>query len=366
MKTNKTNEHPMQQDEIYELVATQLSDALTAYESRRLNEWIVASEANRKEYSRLVEVWNSTPDVSQLSQYDRHKAFAMFLERIQASGVVPAAKAAGVVAADDADDVQPEAIGMRRYVLRFMRYAAVVTVLVCACSYLFYNIGQRNMSQAFAMIKVEAPQGSTTKMTLPDGTKVWLNAGSLIEYSQGFGVNDRHVQLTGEGYFEVHRNESMPFIVKSPSLNVQVLGTKFDFRDYPSDHSAMVSLDEGSVAVGLRSAHDGDYQYRLAPDQRAVLEKRSGNMRIENRSTTDRLWTDGTIMINGQRLADIAIDLERSYGTRICIESTELAQTRFYGVFHRKDQSLDQVLATLAATGHMRYAINGNVVRIYK
>jgi ferric-dicitrate binding protein FerR (iron transport regulator) len=239
-------------------------------------------------------------------------------------------------------------------------------VLVCACSYLFYNIGQRNMSQAFAMIKVEAPQGSTTKMTLPDGTKVWLNAGSRIEYSQGFGVNDRHVQLTGEGYFEVHRNESMPFIVKSPSLNVQVLGTKFDFRDYPSDHSAMVSLDEGSVAVGLRSAHDGDYQYRLAPDQRAVLEKRSGNMRIENRSTTDRLWTDGTIMINGQRLADIAIDLERSYGTRICIESTELAQTRFYGVFHRKDQSLDQVLATLAATGHMRYAINGNVVRIYK
>lgn len=356
----------MQQDEIYELVATQLSDALTADESRRLNEWIVASEANRKEYSRLVEVWNSTPDVSQLSQYDRHKAFAMFLERIQASGVVPAAKAAGVVAADDADYVQPEAIVMRRYMLRFMRYAAVVTVLVCACSYLFYNIGQRNMSQAFAMIKVEAPQGSTTKMTLPDGTKVWLNAGSRIEYSQGFGVNDRHVQLTGEGYFEVHRNESMPFIVKSPSLNVQVLGTKFDFRDYPSDHSAMVSLDEGSVAVGLRSAHDGDYQYRLAPDQRAVLEKRSGNMRIENRSTTDRLWTDGTIMINGQRLADIAIDLERSYGTRICIESTELAQTRFYGVFHRKDQSLDQVLATLAATGHMRYAINGNVVRIYK
>lgn len=356
----------MQQDEIYELVATQLSDALTADESRRLNEWVEASEANRKEYSRLVEVWNSTPDVSELSQYDRHKAFAMFLERIQAADVVPTANDATDVADDDTDDVQSKTIGMRRYVVRFMRYAAVVTVIVCACSYLFYNIGQRNMSQAFAMIKVEAPQGSTTKMTLPDGTEVWLNAGSRIEYSQGFGVSDRHVQLTGEGYFEVHRNESMPFIVKSPSLNVQVLGTKFDFRDYPSDHSAMVSLDEGSVAVGLRSAHDGDYQYRLAPDQRAVLEKRSGNMRIENRATTDRLWTDGTIMINGQRLADIAIDLERSYGTKICIENTQLAQTRFYGVFHRKDQSLDQVLATLAATGHMRYAINGNVVRIYR
>ena len=158
----------------------------------------------------------------------------------------------------------------------------------------------------------------------------------------------------------------MPFIVKSPSLNVQVLGTKFDFRDYPSDHSAMVSLDEGSVAVGLRSSHDGDYQYRLLPDQRAVLEKQSGNMRIENRATTDRLWTDGTIMLNGQRLADIAVDLECSYGTKILIENRELAQTRFYGVFHRKDQSLSQILAALTATGHMRYAINGNVVRIYR
>ncbi len=359
MKTNQINKQEMNRDEICELVATQLSDALTADESRRLNEWIGASEANREEYDRLVEVWNSTPDVSELSQYDSKKAFAMFVERI---------KKADLKAMAEPDVEQPEikSIGIRRYTINFMRYAAVVAVIACACSYLFYNMGQRNMEQAFAMIKVEAPQGSTTKMTLPDGTEVWLNAGSRIEYSQGFGVNDRRVQLTGEGYFEVHRNESMPFIVKSPSLNVQVLGTKFDFRDYPSDHSAMVSLDEGSVAVGLRSSHDGDYQYRLLPDQRAVLEKRSGNMRIENRATTDRLWTDGTIMLNGQRLADIAIDLERSYGTKILIENRELAQTRFYGVFHRKDQSLSQILATLAATGHMRYAINGNVVRIYR
>ena len=360
MKTNKTNEQLMQQDEIYELVATQLSDTLTADESRRLNEWIEASEANREEYNRLVKVWQSTPDVSELSQYDSKKAFAQFVNRIQTSGEKP------TVVEPAVEQPKAKPTGKRRYVISFMRYAAVVAVLVCACSYLFYNIGQRNMEQAFAMIKVEAPQGSTTKMTLPDGTEVWLNAGSRIEYSQGFGVRDRRVKLSGEGYFEVHHNTAMPFIVNSSSLNVQVLGTKFDFRDYPTDESAMVSLDEGSVAVGLRSSHDGDYQYRLSPDQRAVLEKGSGNLRIENRTTTDRLWTDGTIMINGQRLADIAIDLERSYGTRISIESTELAQTRFYGVFHRKDQSLDQVLATLAATGHMRYAINGNVVRIYR
>ena len=68
----------------------------------------------------------------------------------------------------------------------------------------------------------------------------------------------------------------------------------------------------------------------------------------------------------GALLLCMTVDLERSYGTKILIENRELAQTRFYGVFHRKDQSLSQILAALTATGHIRYAINGNVVRIYR
>lgn len=147
MKTNQINKQEMNRDEICELVATQLSDALTADENRRLNEWIGASEANREEYDRLVEVWNSTPDVSELSQYDSKKAFAMFVERI---------KKADLKAMAEPDVEQPEikSISIRRYTINFMRYAAVVAVIACACSYLFYNMGQRNMEQAFAMIKV--------------------------------------------------------------------------------------------------------------------------------------------------------------------------------------------------------------------
>ena len=110
MKPNKTNEQLMQQDEIYELVATQLSDTLTADESRRLNEWI---EANREEYNRLVKVWQSTPDVSELSQYDSKKAFALFVNRIQTSGEKPTVSEPAVE--------QPKAkpTGKRRYVISF-------------------------------------------------------------------------------------------------------------------------------------------------------------------------------------------------------------------------------------------------------
>lgn len=96
---------------------------------------------------------------------------------------------------------------------------------------------------------MEAPLGSRTKLTLPDGTLVWLNAGSRITYSQGFGVGNRKIELIGEGYFEVKRNEEVPFLVKTNSLLVKVLGTKFNFRDYPDDAEAIVSLSEGKVAL---------------------------------------------------------------------------------------------------------------------
>ena len=80
------------------------------------------------------------------------------------------------------------------------------------------------MKDTFADISVEAPLGSKTKLYLPDGTLVWLNAGSRMTYSQGFGVDNRKVELEGEGYFEVKRNEKVPFFVKTKDLQLQVLG----------------------------------------------------------------------------------------------------------------------------------------------
>ena len=77
------------------------------------------------------------------------------------------------------------------------------------------------------------------------------------------------------------------------------------------------------------------------------------------------LWTDGTIMLNGRCLADIAKDLSRTYATNIVIADTALAKVRFYGVFHRKDQNLPQILNVLAGTGRIKYAIKGNDVKIY-
>ena len=128
------------------------------------------------------------------------------------------------------------------------RYAAIIAVILAVGCFSYWQ-GGVNVKDTFADISVEAPLGSRTKLYLPDGTLVWLNAGSRMTYSQGFGVDNRKVELEGEGYFEVQRNEKLPFFVKTKDLQLQVLGTKFNFRDYPEDHEVVVSLLEGKVEL---------------------------------------------------------------------------------------------------------------------
>lgn len=202
-------------------------------------------------------------------------------------------------------------------------------------------------------------------MTLPDGTQVWLNAGSRITYSQGFGVRERNVKLVGEGYFEVVHNEKLPFHVNSSALKLRVLGTKFDFRDYPDDPNAMVTLVEGRVALGSH-ADSANREYQLQPNECAVFEKGSKNMTIQSSvAQASRQWTRGVLMFHDTTLREIALTLSRSYHQRIVVADRQLATLSFYATFNRDEQSLTQILDALFATGRIRYKLQGKTYIIY-
>ena len=230
----------------------------------------------------------------------------------------------------------------------------------------FYNYwqGEVNVKDTFADISVEAPLGSKTKLYLPDGTLVWLNAGSRMTYSQGFGVDNRKVELEGEGYFEVKRNEKVPFFVKTKDLQLQVLGTKFNFRDYPEDHEVIVSLLEGKVE--LNNLLRKEKEAVLAPDERAVLNKANGLLKVESVTASNASqWTDGYLFFDEELLPDIAKKLERSYNVKIHIANDSLKTFRFYGNFVRREQSIQEVLEALASTEKMQYKIEERNITIY-
>lgn len=331
---------------IDELIATYLTEGLNEDALKELKRWMALSPENEKYFLHQREVWFSAINEKECAIYNKEKAFERFKNRV-------------------ADSRQtPEVETQKQFKLAaFWRYAAVVAVL-CAISYFSYWRGGEKVKEHFSEIVVEAPLGSRTKLFLPDGTLVWLNAGSSMAYSQGFGVNDRLVKLVGEGYFEVKRNEKLPFSVRSKDLKVQVLGTKFNFRDYPEDTEVIVSLLEGKVA--LNNLIQKDKEIILTPNERAVLDKRSGKIKTERAVATNASqWTSGYLFFDEELLPNIVKELERSYNVKIHITNDALNTFRFYGNFVRREQNINEVLDALAATGKIRYRIEESNVTLY-
>lgn len=330
---------------IDELIANYLTGGLDENNLSELKAWIAASAENETYFIQQREVWFSAVSREAASIYNKNKAFDTFRERIHSSK----------------KEQKPFRQGFRLSAM--WRYAAVVAVII-AVGYLSYWRGEVNVKDTFADISVEAPLGSKTKLYLPDGTLVWLNAGSRMTYSQGFGVDNRKVELEGEGYFEVTRNEKIPFYVKTKDLQLRVLGTKFNFRDYPEDHEVVVSLLEGKVE--LNNMLKSEKEAFLAPDERAILNKSNGLMTVESVAASNASqWTDGYLFFDEELLPDIAKELERSYNVKIHIANHSLNNFRFYGNFVRREQNIQEVLDALASTEKIQYKIEERNITIY-
>ena len=241
---------------------------------------------------------------------------------------------------------------------RTVAAAAIVFIV----SYASFRQGSKQMNVQLENVVVESQWGSQVKTGLPDGTQVWLNADSKLTCSQGFGIDDRKVYLSGEGYFEVARNEKLPFSVQTDDLQVSVLGTKFNVRNYAGDREATVCLMEGKLSVG-NHIRKGD-EIVMEPDQKIFLDKKNGTIRLTTiKEGNAPKWTNGDLFFDDELISDIAKELERSYDVTITIHP-DLANTRFYGSFIRKDVSIKDILNILAATGKMKYTISGKEIKL--
>ena len=208
------------------------------------------------------------------------------------------------------------------------------------------------LKDTFADISVEAPLGSRTKLYLPDGTLVWLNAGSRMTYSQGFGVDNRKVELEGEGYFEVRRNEKLPFFVKTKDLQLQVLGTKFNVEGYSDKDDFEVTLMEGSVRVASRIGL-GD-TLMLKPDSKACLQKDGRLKVIPVDDYNPYRWKEGLICFRNESFLSIMSDLEKYFGVSIVVENKNVLKYYFTGKFRQAD-GIDYALRVLQRDIRFKY-----------
>ncbi len=188
---------------------------------------------------------------------------------------------------------------------------------------------------AAAMNTMTTPKGGQYKLTLTDGTKVWLNAASSITYPMAFNGKTREVSITGEAYFEVSRNKTKPFIVKTPHEDIAVLGTSFNVNAYEDEPAMKVSLLEGSVKVG---------ELNIAPGQ--AYQK--GQVKATDLNE-DLAWKNGAFYFKNADLEAVMRQFARWYDVEVIYEKRKVNK-EISGDIGR-DLNLSEVLEGLKGLG---------------
>lgn len=333
-------------EEIDNLISMYLTGDIDSQSLKTLVVWSKESSENSLYVRNKIEIWFSSGVAGSMTSFDKEKAFERFKNRIEKATIA---------------EEQKQRFTKSRSFKIFYRVAAAILILLLPLA--GYWGGMETVKSVFSDIVVEAPMGARTKLYLPDGTLVWLNAGSKITYSQGFGVDNRDLTLEGEGYFEVKRNEEVPFEINTKELDLTVLGTKFNFRNYADDEEVVVNLLEGKVKLKNELVASADVY--MSPNEKAVLSKETGRMvKTKINTSNSNLWTKDELFFDELLLEDIAKQLSRSFDVKIEVEDS-LKNQRFYGSFRIVGNSVEKILETISSTNRMKYKYENNRYLVY-
>lgn len=187
---------------------------------------------------------------------------------------------------------------------------------------------------------ISTPRGGQYQLELPDGSKVWLNAASSLRFPTAFSGNERNVELTGEGYFEIAKNANKPFHVMVNDMTVEVLGTHFNVNAYDDEETVKTTLLEGLVKINAATASN-----ELKPGQQAQVDKKK-NIKVVNADVDEAVaWKNGFFTFSNADLPTVLRQLSRWYDVQITYEGA-IPQRQFKGEMQR-DLNLSEVLKIL-------------------
>jgi len=215
---------------------------------------------------------------------------------------------------------------------------------------------------------LQTRNGQQTQIILPDHSKVWLNAGSIIKYPSSFAaLKDRNIELTGEAYFEVAKDKNHPFIVKTALQEVQVLGTHFNINSYSDEPKLITTLLEGSVKVNY-----GKYDLMLKPGQQSVLKLNQAatitpsDMKINQADIAEAMaWKNGFFRFEEEPLESVMRKVARWYNVEVTY-APGVPKNILLGGFISRSKNISAVLEMMTRTEDVRFKMEGNKVTVLK
>lgn len=337
-------------------ITRQANDDETAF----IKQWVTAHPENEQYFAQLYEAWQNSLLLDH-NAIDTDKAYRLFASKIS-------------------DNRQP---AKKAYKAR-LAVAAVVAVIVTA-TFLLKN----NQADVAPLNQLAAKPGNIRKVTLTDGTVVWLNSGSTLKYSEDFGKKNRRVYLEGEGFFEIAPGKkNIPFIVNTKNYLIRDIGTRFNLKAYPNDSFFETSVVNGEVSIEDKE-HKDNAMNRIYIKQKQTL--RIWNRRSEQAEalngfnnapvksyneiqitqfTSDKEanyigWKDNLLVFDSNTLRDISKVLERRYDVKINISDTVLHNIKYSGNF-KNVASIDKVLDIIKQNTPISYSKSGNIITITK
>lgn len=208
-------------------------------------------------------------------------------------------------------------------------------------------------------LEASTSYGESRQIRLPDGTQLILNSCSRVCYPNSFVEDERQIELEGEAYFQVQRNEKQPFIVRTARFDVRVLGTCFDVKAYSSDEVVSVDVESGKVQVDLPEA-----MMRLQAKEQVSINTLSGEYSKRREERDVAVWRKGGLRFSSTPVRDVAKELERMYNCRITFAEGQEFNNLISG--EHENKSLEAVLQSMEYTSGIRYRKEGNHIFLFK
>lgn len=340
----------------WSLLAKYLSGECDDLETAEVNRWLKGDERNKNILESYKRIWSTK--VPEFEVSDQKEIWLKISEKISAR--------------DIQDEKSPEIFNIDkkrssgRKVFNFVQYPvlryAAVFLLVFSIVSLYYLFRESDIfSNRDKWETVTVGNGQQQNITLSDGTKIILDSGSQLQYPETFTSDSREIKLSGEAYLEVTHNENKPFKVIAGNAIIEVLGTKFNIRNWSESEKVEVAVVEGRVA--LEDVQNIDNKIML---DKGYVGSISNTGEFNKNDIVDIYsyisWMQGKISFHDASLAEVLKQIERWYNVGFSIQDTTIANERLT-IFIRKN-SLNEVLDLLTTLTNTNAQVNGNVINL--
>lgn len=357
------------EENIKALFISYLEKNISSKDEEILIKWINKNPDSLKEFSELRQLWNLVNVAGRFNNEEVEKEWNLLLHKINKS-----------------NERKPRSNLHIWY--WFPRVAAVFLLGAVVSSAVFYSIFNEKSELVYQ--EISTPKGARSKVTLPDGSTIWLNAGSSVKYNNQFGKKHRKVKLSGEAFFNVASNKSKVFIVDASELSIKAYGTSFNVKSYPEENTVETTLLEGKIGVKRKDLKNGkNDEVILEPNQRVVYYRehkendasenkinpqklKTETVRTEQKKLTYMIskginpqefvsWKDGKLVIASENLDEIAIMLERKYDVKIQFENEALKKMKFTGTI--ENETIENVIEAIGISANIDYEIEDRDIR---